>query len=268
MLTGNNRNRFEVTFTNLAAGTTYTFTVDFLDGGGNVLGSSVANGCPFTTTAPLYVCVAATGITQTSAVIGGSTNNALVTEARFFVSPAGGTAPADTTFTPNANNGNRDFSSTVTGLTAGTSYTFVVQFLDANGNILGSSSNVAPNNCPFTTLAIPPTYVCIAATNVGQTTATLNGRTTNASVTQATFVLTPAAGAPQTDTSVTVNGVDRDFSVNVAGLTPNTGYTFVVQFKDLNGNVVGTSSSLAPNNCPFTTLVGCAGDRGGQVREW
>ena len=72
---------------------------------------------------------------------------------------------------------------------------------------------------------------------------------------QATFVLTPVAGGPSTDTSVMVNGpINRDFSVDVDGLTPSTGYTFVVQFKDGAGNVLGSSSSVAPANCPFTTL--------------
>ena len=69
--------------------------VDFLPANSDVpLGSSAANGCPFTTGNVNYVCVAATGVTQSAATIGGSTTATRATQARFEVSPApaGGSA--------------------------------------------------------------------------------------------------------------------------------------------------------------------------------
>ena len=150
-----------------------------------MLGTGQGN-CPFTTGAVSYVCVAATGVTQTSATIGGETTDPRATRARFVVTPApAGGQPAIVNLSSAA-------STTVTGLTPNTDYTFVVQFLPANSDTpLGSSS--AAGGCPFRTGAV--SYTCVNAQAVTQTSARVGGQTNDPRVTQARFVLDPAPPA-------------------------------------------------------------------------
>ena len=202
-------------------------------------GTSGLHVCPPNVIVPTYVCVSGTATGQTTATLVGRTTDPSVTQARFVLAGGPGTVANDTTFVAP----DRTFESNATGLTANTNYTFKVEFLNNNGTVVGTSNN----NCPFTTQAIPPTYVCVSGTATGQTTATLVGRTTDPAATQARFVLAGGPGTAPNDT--TFVAPDRTFESNATGLTANTNYTFKVEFLNNNGTVVGTSN----NNCPFTT---------------
>ncbi len=96
----------------------------------------------------------------------------------------------------------------------------------------------------------PPTktYNCVAASPVGQTTATLRGSTNDTSVTSALFTLkTPAVSSAGTDTT-TDSGA---FSVDVTGLAPNTTYTYDVEFR--GGNPAATKGTAS--GCGLVTAA-------------
>ena len=243
----NNLNRFfSTTVTGLRPATSYTFQVRFFSAGNMLLGTSAGDNCPFTTPPATFECIDVASITPTGAIVTGSTSHPAATRATFLVSPAGGTAPDDTTPTAAANQ-RLEFSSQLTGLTPSTAYTVRVQFYDGN-NLLGTS---AVGGCPFNTPSAP-TYVCINATGITTSSAVLGGSTSNQSVTQARFTLSPAVGASIVDTSATPVGGDKQFFVTANGLAPGTNYSFLVEFLDAQNNVVG--SNTAGDRCPFTTL--------------
>ena len=101
---------------------------------------------------------------------------------------------------------------------------------------------------PLGTCTPPPpkTYVCSppGATNITETSATLNGSTDDPDASTATFDLTGPGGS-----STTKSLVNGKASADVTGLTANTQYSYTVAFKDAGGTTLGTSSA-----CPFTTL--------------
>ena len=222
---------FQSNATGLAAGTAYTFQVEFLDNAGAVLGTS-ANSCPFNTpAAPTYVCVSGTATSSTTATLVGRTSDANATQATFVLVGGAGNAPADLS----ASAPDRTFESAATGLTPGANYTFKVEFRDGGGTLIGTSTN----SCPFTP-PVPPTYVCVSGTATSSTTATLGGRTTDTNATQATFVLSPAQGTAPADT--TAAGPDATFESSATGLTPNTNYTF----RSSSGTQQAPCSARAP----------------------
>ena len=234
---------FESAATGLTPGANYTFKVEFRDGGGTLIATST-NSCPFTPPVPpTYVCVSGTATSSTTATLVGRTTDTNATQATFVLSPAQGTAPDDTT----AAGPDATFESSATGLTPNRNYTFQVQFRNTAGTVLGTSAN----SCPFTT-PTAPTYVCINAASITQTSAMFGGSTSNQNVKQARFTLTPAVGAPLFNTLPMPVGGDLQFFVTANGLTPGANYTFLVEFLDQNNNVVG--SNVAGNRCPFPTL--------------
>ena len=122
-------------------------------------GTSGLHVCPPNVIAPTYICVSGTATGQTTATLVGRTTDPAATQARFVLAGGPGTVANDTTFVAP----DRTFESNATGLTANTNYTFQVEFLNNNGTVVGTSNN----NCPFTTQAIPPTYVCVSGTATG-----------------------------------------------------------------------------------------------------
>lgn len=196
---------------------------------------------------PTYNCVAASPVGQTTATLRGSTTDESVTSATFsFTSPTG--APAGGTDADS----NGGFSFDATQLQPNTSYTYAVDFKNANATVRGS----APD-CTFVTAAVPDTYECLAPTGVTATSATLQGRTSDGEIDTASFKLTPQGGSPTASSGVEA-GNSNNWSASASGLTPDTSYTYTVDFFD-NTTVEGTGSGSA---CSFRTSAAAGGNTG------
>ena len=138
-------------------------------------------------------------------------------------------------------------TTTLTGLTAGTAYTYTVKARDAAGNVSAASPSVT-----FTTTAVP----------VDTTAPTVPGTPVASAVTSTSATLTWAAS---TDAGSGVAGYDvyrvqgttstlvaspTTTSTSFVGLLPSTAYTYNVKARDVAGNV-----SAASANVTFTTTA-------------
>ena len=133
-------------------------------------------------------------------------------------------------------------SHNLTGLTASTAYEFKAFVTTASGTVYGTTEN-------FTTLAqgiTPPTVVTVAADQIAQTVATLNG-----TITAGSEAIT-AQGFEWKETSATdwtiISVAGTTISHNLTGLTANTAYEFKSFATTASGTVYGTTEN-------FTTLA-------------
>ncbi|PHS02562.1 MAG: peptidase M4 [Leeuwenhoekiella sp.] len=126
-------------------------------------------------------------------------------------------------------------STSITGLTADTAYSFSVQAKDAAGNVSASSNTVNVTTAGGVTAdtEAPSIPTNLAASNVTETTLDLswNASTDNVGVTgydvyQGSSLLGSVTGT----------------SASITGLTANTAYTFSVRAKDAAGNVSTAAS--------------------------
>ncbi|MFC5270525.1 fibronectin type III domain-containing protein [Adhaeribacter terreus] len=201
----------------LSPSTAYQFYVT-KNCGGSIGNSTTAGPANFTTTAatcaaPTTVSGAGTG--QTTAQVtfsGGDAGTSYTIE----YGPSSTFPAGTTTATTNSSPAN------LTGLTAGTTYTFVVRTLCSNGVTSANSPSGT-----FTTSSAPQT--CDAPTNLTATNVTANSATLNftGSTTGATGTYTVQYGLAgfANGTGTTVSGPPY----NVSGLSPNTTYDFTVQ---------------------------------------
>ncbi|WP_422090411.1 M14 family zinc carboxypeptidase [Tenacibaculum ovolyticum] len=145
----------------------------------------------------------------------------------------------------------------VTGLTAATAYTFSVKAKDAAGNIsLASNTLNVTTNAPDT--QAPNAPIDVTASNITQTTATLNWTASTDNV---------AVTAYEVFNGATSIAIVSGTSANITGLTANTSYTYTVKAKDAAGNV-----SIPSSNVTFTTLnavINYCASKGNRVTyEW
>ena len=189
---------------------------------------------------PTVTTSAASNIAQTTATLNGSINNpdnVTITAMGFeWKATAGGT------YTPVTVTGN-NLTYDLTNLTANTGYTYKA-FITFNGN------TVYGDEVTFTTLeqgqAIEPSATTNPATNVTQTTATLNGTITNpdnVTITAQGFEWKAASAANYT----VLNATGSTMSSTLNNLTANTNYTYRAFVTTANGTHYGS-------NVTFTTL--------------
>lgn len=223
----------------LPEGDVFTWTVHVNTCGG---GTDEAFGSVTRTPPPgavTYSCAAATDITQTSATLRGSTNDADVTRAVFRF-----TAPADESRSFPDDVPADGFSAGVADLSANTAYTYDVEFFVGEAaEAVGRASG-----CSFTTNATPDTYECAAPEDVTATSATLVASTSNDEVDTVAFTLTSETGATTTIAG-TERGTTNTWSAAATDLAPSTRYTYTAAFSD-GTDVVGTA---AGGGCAFTT---------------
>jgi chitodextrinase len=213
----------------LAASTTYSYVVTAYDAAGNhtpsAAGSVTTTAAPDTTAPSAPGTPAAMSVGPTTATISWTRSSDNVGVTRYDISRDG--ALVGTASQPAS--GDPTFSDT--GLTAATTYGYVVTAYDAAGNHTASAAG------PVTTAAAPDTTApsapgTPAATTVGSTTATISWTRSSDDVgvirydvirdgTKVGSVLQPAAGDP---------------SFSDTGLTASTAYSYVVTAFEAAGN--------------------------------
>ncbi len=134
-------------------------------------------------------------------------------------------------------------SHNLTGLIANTAYEFKAFVTTASGTVYGTTEN-------FTTLAqgiTPPTVVTVAADQIAQTVATLNG-TINIGTEAITAQGFEWKETSATDWTIISVAGGTTISHNLTGLTANTAYEFKSFATTASGTVYGTTEN-------FTTLA-------------
>ena len=220
--------------TGLLPSTAYAFTVVAKDAAGNEsVTSNVANVTTLdppdtqAPTAPTNLVASNTTQTTTDLSWGASSDNVGVTGYDVYQGAALIASVPGLTYQ-------------VTGLTAGTSYSFSVRAKDAAGNISGESNIVNVTTDVFVDSTPPSTPTNLTVSNTTQTTTDLNwtASTDNVGVTSYDVYL---------GLTVVANVVNTNYQVT--GLTSSTSYSFTVVAKDAAGN-----QSSASNAVNITTL--------------
>ncbi|PKP10934.1 MAG: peptidase M4 [Bacteroidetes bacterium HGW-Bacteroidetes-4] len=211
------------------------YTVEFTSGGADTQAP----------TAPSSLT--ASSVTQTTVNLAwnASTDNVGVTA---YIVYQGATALGTTTAT----------SAQITGLTAGTSYSFSVKAQDAAGNISAASNTVNVTTQSASDTQVPTVPTNLAASGVSTTSLTLswNASTDNVGVTGYQVFQNGSLVKTVTGTST-----------SMTGLTAATTYSFYVKAADAAGNVSGASNTIN-----VTTLSGtisyCASKGNNSTYEW
>ncbi|MHA8089964.1 FISUMP domain-containing protein [Aquirufa antheringensis] len=239
---GSGAGTFTSTLTGLTQGATY-FVRSFAT---NVQGTSYGAETSFTTqtAATLSATATPTSITTTSAISGGtisSTGGATITTSGLVW---GANANPEITLATKTTDGTTSgtFTSSITGLTQGTTY-HVRAYAT---NYLGTSYGP---DVTFTTIATPTISGTSSATSITSSTATAGGTITSdggASVTSRGLVFGTSSGA--STFSVTTGTGTGTYTSSLTGLSPATTY-FVRSFATNSvGTVYGTETS-------FTTIA-------------
>ena len=241
---GSGAGTFTGTLTGLAQGTTY-YVRSFAT---NAQGTSYGAETSFTTqtTPTLSATTTPTSITATSAVGGGtisSTGGATITTAGLVwdASP-NPTITLTTKTTDGATSGT--FTSSITGLTQGTTYHLRAYATNSVGTSYGP-------NITFTTLTTPTVSATATVTSITGTTATGGGTITSnggANITSSGVVYGTSPGSSTySSTSGTSVGT---FVSNLTGLTPATTYYVRAFATNSVGTVYGTEVSFTTPSAP------------------
>ena len=227
-------------FTLVAPDGTELYTVSGMSGYSPYMFTTDCGGSGPVITDPTVTTGAATNIAQTTATLNGTINNpdnVTITAKGFeWKTTAGGT------YTPVTVTGN-NLTYDLTNLTANTGYTYKA-FITFNGN------TVYGDEVTFTTLEqgqlTEPSATTNPATNVTQTTATLNGAITNpdnVTITAQGFEWKAASASSYT----VLNATGSTMSSTLNNLTANTDYTYRAFVTTANGTHYGSDVT-------FTTL--------------
>jgi phosphodiesterase/alkaline phosphatase D-like protein len=238
----------------LTPNTTYHYRVVAQNAGNTVYGADMT----FTTgTAPPSVYTnAATAVTATGATLNGIVNanndSTTVTFEYGETVAYGNVVTADQS--PVTGSANTAVSDIITGLTDNTTYHYRVVAQNSAGTTVGADMT-------FFTGTAPPTATTQAVTNLGPTSATLNG-TVNANngTTTVTFEYGETTGYGRTltaDQSPLTGSTDTAVSVTPTDLTPNTTYHYRVVGQNAAGTTNGADMTFTTNaaNAPTVTTT-------------
>ncbi|MEI7420472.1 MAG: fibrobacter succinogenes major paralogous domain-containing protein [Prolixibacteraceae bacterium] len=224
---GNGTGTFTTTITGLAAGTTYNVRSYAINSQGPAYGNQIT----FKTTASTVISMATvvtaavSAITTTEATLNGNVTgdgNATVTERGFVYGTAQNPTTSDTKVA--VGNGNGTFTTTLTGLTAGTTYYEKAYAINSQGTAYGNQITFKTNAIIIPTLA---TLTTAPASGITFSGAILAGGITNngnATITERGFVYGTAQDPTTSDTKVPVGNGGAAFTTYITGLTAGTSY--------------------------------------------
>ncbi len=232
------------TVTGLTNGTAYTFTVTATNtigtGPPSAASSPVTPTGPTTPAAPTGVTAVAGNATATVSWTAPGNGGSAITS--YTVTPfIGATAqtPVVVNGTPPAT------TTTVTGLTNGTAYTFTVTATNAIGTGPPSAASNAVTPTAPTAPAAPTGVAAVAGDRTATVSWTAPG---NGGSPITSYTVTPFIGATA-QTPVVVNGTPPATTTTVTGLTNGTAYTFTVTAT----NTIGTGPPSAASNAVTPT---------------
>ncbi|MCX6147084.1 MAG: hypothetical protein NTW25_07510, partial [Candidatus Kapabacteria bacterium] len=257
------------TITGLSANTTYYVRSYSTSAQGTRYGNEVS----FTTSAgaPTVTTTAISNILSTTADGGGNVtaNNGAVVTARGVVWDIS-TSPTIALSTKTSDGtGNGAFTSSITGLSPGTTYYVRAYATNSAGTAYGSEVS-------FTTLAVPPTLSTTAISSIGTTTASSGGNITasgGASVTARGVVWDIVTSPSTTLSTKTSDGTGTGiFTSSITGLTPGTTYYVRAYATNSAGTSYGNevSFSALPDIPTLTTtaissITSSAASSGGNI---
>jgi hypothetical protein len=232
---------FTSSITGLTPGTTYHVRAYAT----NSVGTSYGNDITFTTNAvaPTVTTTAVSNITSTTAASGGNVTDgggAAVTARGVCWSTSVNPTTANSLTTDGTGTG--VFTSSITGLTPGTTYHVRAYATNSVGTSYG-------NDVTFTTNAVAPTVTTTAVSNITSTTASSGGNVTDAggaAVTARGVCWGTSANPTIADPHTTDGTGVGTFTSSITGLTPGTTY----HVRAYATNSVGTSYG---NDVTFTT---------------
>ncbi|MFA6994522.1 MAG: fibronectin type III domain-containing protein [Candidatus Paceibacterota bacterium] len=229
----------------LQQNTTYYFRID----GQNQYGTSQGSILSFTTggqqgSAPIVITNSATNVQQNSATVNGSVNpNGANTTYWFEYGTSYSLGNTTTQQNAGAGTSAQSVSASLTGLLANTTYYFRIdgqnQYGTSQGSILSFTTGGQQGSAPI--------VVTNSATNVQQTSATLNGSVNpNGSATTYWFEIgTTYSLGTQTPTQSAGSGTSaQQVNVNVSSLQQNTTYYFRIDGQNQYGTSQGSILSF------------------------
>ena len=240
------------TISGLNSSTLYNVTTTLFNAFGNTTSSTTAittstavAPLPGTANAPTLVSKTATSIIMTSSPSGVS--GSPFTGGLFTVKTTGGTTV--TTANPSTVDASGNYTSTLSGLTQGTSYNVTFALSNSSGN--GPTSSATS----VTTEAIPGTPN--APTQISVTTTSITVRTSTTGVSSGPFT---AYRFRATDTSNNTfdssgNGApdaSGNYNDTISGLTPGRTYTVTATLFNAFGNTTSTGTSITTGSLPGT----------------
>jgi len=209
-------------------------------------------------TAPTVTTSPATTITDTAATLNGSVNpNGSATNYAFQWGPTNGYGHETTLTSAGSGTTSSSVSATVNGLAPGTTYHFRIIAINDGGTSVGSDQTFATTGtapAPST----PPTATTGAASNVGQTGATVNGTVNPAG--QATtdyFEYGPTTNYGY-ETSATSGGsgtTDEPASANLTGLASATTYHYRLVAVSPGGTTLGSDQTFTTSAAPQSQVA-------------
>ncbi|WP_261300554.1 S-layer homology domain-containing protein [Paenibacillus andongensis] len=239
----------QYTVTGLTAGVTYTFAVTAVDTSGNESAKSAtvqATPLPAPDRTPPAVPAGlqtAAGI-ESAALQWTAVSDADLSGYNVYVSTDGGT-----TWNPALNAGNVT-QYTVTGLTAGVSYTFAVTAVDTSGNESAKSATVQATPLPAPDRT-PPSVPAGLQAVAGIESAALQWTAVSDADLSGYNVYVSADGGTTWNPAVNAGNVTQ---YTVTGLTAGVSYTFAVTAVDTSGNESAKSTTVqaTPKSQPQT----------------
>jgi subtilisin len=215
----------------LAASTKYFYVVKSKDSAGNTVTSAESTFTTATpdTTAPAITAGPTVGsITTSGATVTWSTDEASDSQVDYGTAAGNYTASSGVSQT----SGVTSHSVSLSGLSASTTYYYVVRSKDAAGNTATSAESTFTTATPDTTA---PVISAVAAGSITSGGATVTWTTDESSDSQVDYG-TSSGGYSQSSGVSQTSGV-TSHSVSLSGLSASTTYYYVVKSKDAAGNL-------------------------------